>query len=239
MFKRFFILLVTISIVHSCNSDDDSNPPIEADTKWWVLVHPIQGNEGIYLFNETTSEVERKIDLPVGFSQPQAIAFDGESIWISGSHDTASIMEINPENGEIVSEIAGIKARGLVVLENNFYVSNFNTIDRLDKEGNYEEVVLDLEGNVIQDLAYKNSSLYYVLNDNNDPIVKVNLLDSSQETVLEFGTFEVSTNLTIRDNDFVIVTQFDQIKRINIESGQVVSQTDLPIEGAITSIVPY
>ena len=239
MIKRLFIFLVTISMIHSCDTDDDNDPTIPADTKWWVLVHPVQGNEGIYLFNETTSEVEKKIDLPVGYSQPQAIAFDGKSIWISGSHETASILEINPDSGEIVSEIEGIRARGLVVLDNNFYVSTFNSIDRLDRQGNYEESILDTEGNVIQDLAYKDLSLYYVLNNNNDPIVKVDLLDNSQETVLELGTLEVSTNLTIRDNDFIMVTEFDQIRRINIESGQIVSESDLPIEGAIASIAPY
>ena len=241
MTKRLFILLVTIFLIHSCSTDDNDNPSIQADTKWWVLVHPIQGNEGIYLFNETTSEIERKIHLPVDYSQPEAIDYDGNSIWIAGSHSTASILEINPESGEIIDEIEGIQARSLVVLDDYFYISNFNSIDRLDRQGNFEEEIIDTESNVIHDLAYKDQTLYYVLNLNNDPIIKVNLLDNSQETVIEFGTMEISTNLAILDNDLIMVNQFDQIRRINIESGQIVSETDLPIplEGSITSITPF
>jgi hypothetical protein len=80
-----------------------------------------------------------------------------------------------------------------------------------------------------------------VFNNNNDPIIKVNLLDNTQETVIELGTTEVSTNLAILDNDLIMVNRFDQIRRINIDSGQIISETDLPIpiEGVITSITPY
>jgi hypothetical protein len=182
-----------------------------------------------------------KIDLPIGYSSPQAIDFDGKSIWISGGHSGASILEISPESGEIINEIEGVHARGLVVLNDYFYVSNFNSIDRLDRQGNFEEKIIDIEDNVIQDLAYKDQSLYYVFNNNNDPIIKVNLLDNTQETVIELGTTEVSTNLAILDNDLIMVNRFDQIRRINIDSGQIISETDLPIpiEGVITSITPY
>lgn len=236
--KKLFTLLTLFSLcLTSCNDDDDDLIAIDSDIKWWVLVHPTNGNEGIYLYNETTSSIEKKIDLPNGFSSPHALDYDGKSLWIGGFQDSASILELSPVDGSILSEIENIRTEGIACFDDYIYYSGSTNIYKIDKQGVPIETI-STQSNVIQDIAINQSTLYYVYNGVIDPIIKISSTDSTEGTLVETEVTGLYT-LAIYNDNLIIITDSNEIRRFDINSGQKISDTTTIIEGWITAIAPY
>jgi hypothetical protein len=239
MKKLFALQLALFSLIlSSCDKEDDMPPKLEEDTKWWLLVHPSHGNEGVYLYNETDSIVELKFELPEKLTSPHALDFDGESLWIGGAESSASIFEISPIDGTILSEIGNIRTEGIACLNNDLYYAGSRDIFRISKQGVPIDTI-STQASVIQDIAINNSNLYYASNMETDPIFKINQANSIEEKILETEVTALYT-LTIQDNNIVVVAD-NKIRRFDINSGEKISDANIYINfyGWITAIAPY
>ncbi len=234
--KKLVILCIVFSVVlSSCEQEDDLTAGAAEDTKWWLLVHPTHGNEGIYLYNETDSIVELKLELPEKLTSPHALDFDGESLWIGGAESSASIFEISPEDGSVLSEINNIRTQGIACVNDDLYYSGSRSIFRISKQGVPIETI-PTQASVIQDIAINNANLYYVSNGETDPIFKINAIE---EQILETEVTALYTLAVTADNFIVIAN--NKIRRFDINSGEKISDTKISLGfyGWITAIAPY
>ena len=237
--KRLFALLLLFSLIlFSCEKEDNLTTDFEEDTKWWILVHPTHGNGGIYLYNETDSIVELKLELPEKLTSPHALDFDGESLWIGGANSSASIFEISPIDGRILSEIDNVRTEGIASLNNDIYYAGSRNIYKISKQGGPIETI-PTQANVIQDIAINSANLYYVSNGETDPIFKLNQINSTEEQLLETGVDALYT-LAIQNENLIVVSD-NKIRRFDINSGEKISDSNLYLNfyGWITAIAPY
>lgn len=238
MKKYFLSLIIVILSFTSCSYDNDDNIAINSDTKWWILVHPTHGNEGIYLYNETNSSIERIIELPNQMSSPHALDFDGEFLWLGGMGNEESIYKLSPDDGTVISEIVDKRTEGIKFLNGEIYYSLYGRINKITEDGTFiEEILLPTSQNPT-DIAIKNSVLYYVENGVTDPIFKFNLENSNDGLIVNTEVDALYT-LTILNDNLIVVTNNNEIRRFNINSGELVSDSVINIDGWITAITPY
>lgn len=236
MNKCFLPIIIVILSFVSCSNDNDITS--DSDTKWWILVHPTHGNEGIYLYNETNSSIERIIELPNQVESPHALEFDGEFLWLGGMGLNESIYKLNPEDGTVVSEINNIRTEGISYLNGELYYSFYGKIYRISQNGTLiQEITLSTENNP-SDIEINNSVLYYVYNGPIDPIIKISPPNSTEETIVETEVSGLYT-LAIHNDNLIVTTDSNKIRRFDINSGERISDTETIVEGWITAIVPY
>ena len=207
--------------------------------KWWILVHPNSpnGTPGIYLYNETTMEEEKRLDLPDSLYSPHALDYDGNSLWLGGYDTlTSSIYELNPDDGTIRSKIRNISTEGIASVNDELFYSGNSRVFEIKKDGTPVDTFL-LPTNVIQDIAVKDNELYYVVNGSTDPIIQFDMQTEQADTVLETNVLMLYT-LCIRNNNFVVVDDNNEIRRFDRITGQKISDTKTTIDGWITAIAP-
>jgi hypothetical protein len=234
------LIILTLSFV-SCNNDSDDFNNIDSDTRWWILTHMDYNSVGeseIVLYNETKSIIERTIDLPTQAESPHALEFDGEFLWLGGMGGNESIYKLNPEDGTVISELTNIRTQGISYLHGELYYSFYGRIYQISQDGTpIQEITLATNNNPT-DIAINNSSLYYVSNGAIDPIIKINQTDSTEETIAETEVTGLYT-LAIYNDNLIVTTNSNAIRRFDINSGERISDTRTIIEGWITAIVPY
>mgnify|MGYP003114625629 CR=1 FL=1 len=241
MDKRYLALIILVLSFVSCENEPvDFEVNDDTDTKWWILTRTNNNNIGepeIVLYNETTSTIEKKIDLPSGFSSPHALDYDGESLWIGGFHGSASILQLSPIDGAILTEIENIRTQGIACIDNYIYYSGSSNIYKIDRQGVPIETI-PTQSSVIQDIAITNLTIYYVFNGSIDPIIRINPTNSTEETITETEVTGLNT-LAIHNDHLIVTTNSNAIRRFDINSGERISDTETIIEGWITAIVPY
>ena len=238
MNKYFLPFIIAILSFVSCSNDNDDDITINSDTKWWILVHPTHGNEGIYLYNETNSSIEKIIELPNQVDSPHALEFDGEFLWLGGMGENESIYKLNPEDGTVISELTNIRTEGISYLNGELYYSFYGKINRISQDGTpIQEIALSTNNNPT-DIEINDSVMYYVHNGPIDPIVKINPTNSTEETIVETEVSGLYT-LAVHDDNLIVITNFNEIRRFDITTGEKISDTETIIEGWITAIVPY
>jgi hypothetical protein len=234
------LIILTLSFV-SCNNDSDNFNNIDSDTRWWILTRPNNNSVGkseIVLYNETKSIIERTIDLPNQADSPHALEFDGEFLWLGGMGGNESIYKLNPEDGTVISELTNIRTEGISYLNGELYYSSYGRIYQISQDGTpIQEITLATDNNP-SDIAINNSSIYYVYNGAIDPIIKINQTDSTEETIAETEVTGLYT-LAIHNDNLIVTTNSNAIRRFDINSGERISDTETIIEGWITAIVPY
>jgi hypothetical protein len=234
------LIILTLSFV-SCNNDSDNFNNIDSDTRWWILTRPNNNSVGkseIVLYNETKSIIERTIDLPNQADSPHALEFDGEFLWLGGMGGNESIYKLNPEDGTVISELTNIRTEGISYLNGELYYSSYGRIYQISQDGTpIQEITLATDNNP-SDIAINNSSIYYVYNGAIDPIIKINQTDSTEETIAETEVTGLYT-LAIHNDNLIVMTNSNAIRRFDINSGERISDTETIIEGWITAIVPY
>jgi len=236
--KKHLIITGLISIIlFSCTKDEIVNEN-NTEIKWWLLVYPNNENSGIYLYNETKSKVEISFNIPENLTSPHALDYDGKSLWVGGMGDDQSIYELSPIDGSILSEIKNIETEGIACSNDEIYYSSNNEIHRIKKDGIPIETYLVSPNVVIQDIDIYNSILYYVENGATDPIIKFDQLTQKSDTILYSNVSRLYTLATTEDN-FIVVNDLNEIRRFDINSGEIVSDIKINIEGWITAIAPY
>lgn len=248
--KTIFTLFILTILVSSCNKDFDDltknidlNEPIIVDEdyeyRWWILTHKNYESPGIYLYNETTLEVELKIDLPENLESPHALAYDGESLWVGGIGENESIYQLNPENGAIISQIQNIRTEGIALLNEYVFYSNEKIINKIEKNGTLvEEIITQNSSYNIPDIAIYGSNLYYLRYSEIEPVIKLGL-SSKRESRIPLTESTGTYCLTIFNNEIITINPFNEIIRFNLNTGEFISNNPTIIEGWITAIAPY
>ncbi|MFT5254640.1 MAG: hypothetical protein ACI87N_003717 [Flavobacteriales bacterium] len=241
MNKTYLALIILTFSFISCNNDSEDFNIMDLDTRWWILTRPNNNSVGeseIVLYNETKSIIERTINLPTQADSPHALEFDGEFLWLGGRGANESSYKLNPEDGTVISELTNIKTEGISYLNGELYYSFYGRIYQISQDGTpIQEITLATDNNPSY-IAINNSSLYYVYNGAIDPIIKINQTDSTEETIAETEVTGLYT-LAIHNNNLIVTTNSNAIRRFDINSGKRISDTETIIEGWITAIVPY
>ena len=242
--KSIFLLLLLTIFCSACNRDlteDIIFPSVIENTeyKWWILTHKNYESPGIYLYNETTSTIELKIDLPENLKSPHALAYDGVSLWVGGNGENESIYQLNPETGAIISEIRNIKTEGIALLDEYLYYSSDQVINKIEKNGTFVEAIPTKNSSYnIPDIAIYGSFLYYLRYSENESVIKLKLstkTESAVPIIQSTGTY----CLAVFENEIVTVTALNEISHSNIRTGAFISTNPTEIKGWITAIAPY
>ncbi|MFI1771724.1 hypothetical protein [Thalassobellus citreus] len=248
--KYFFTLLSLAILSFSCNYDLDditegpalTEDPVINETdsiKIWILTHKRYESPGIYLYNETSSTIELKLELPKNLKSPHALAFDGESLWVGGEVENESIYQLNPETGAIISEIKNISTEGIAVKDDYLYYSGLSSINKIEKNGTLvEEISTKNSSYKIPDITIDGNDLYYLRYSEKEPVVKLNLSNKKENRI----TLAESTGtycLTVFNNEIVTIMPFNEISRFNLQTGQLISTNTTELKGWITAIAPY
>src|SRR5438067_3860910 len=69
----------------------------------YIVVHPSDGPglPGIYEYDVRHDKVLSVLPLPAGIASPQALAYDGASLWLSGIGDVGEVFRLDPATGSI------------------------------------------------------------------------------------------------------------------------------------------
>lgn len=242
--KTFFNLIILIFFVSSCNRNlpDIYIDPVDTENieyKWWVLTHRNYQSPGIYLYNETTLTIELELDLPENLKSPHALAYDGTSLWVGGNDPEESIYQLNPETGAILSEIKNISTEGITVDEDYLYYSNFNIINKIEKNGTFVEKILTKNSVLnIPDIAIDGNNLYYLSYSENGLVNKLNL-SSKTESIMTAIESSGTYCLTVFDNEIITVSALNEINHNYSRTGVFISTNQTDIKGWITAIAPY
>lgn len=241
-----FTLLIFTILITSCNRDltedfiaTDPTDTEDIEYKWWILTHRNYAEPGISLYNETTSTIELKLDLPENLESPHALAYDGTSLWVGGIGENESIYQLNPENGAIISEIKNIQTEGIAVLDDYLYYSDYMIINKIEQNGTLvEEIATQNSSYNIPDLAIDGNSLYYLRYSENQPVIKLNL-SSKNESAIPYLESTGTYSLTISDNEIITISALNEISHHNLASGTLISKKPTIFTGWITAIAPY
>ena len=236
--KIILTLIVISSITYSCETDSDITQE-NKDAKWWILTHKNYESPGIYLFNETNLSVELKLDLPEGLDSPHALTYDGKSLWIGGMGSEESIYELNPETGEIISEIKNIRTEGLASSNDFLYYSSSNKIYKIKKDGSIIDVfTTENSSHVIPDIAVSENNLYYLRYSEEQPIVELNL-STKQENIIPNIENAGTYCLSFHNNKLITINNSNKISSFDSKTGEFINDITTNISGWITAIEPY
>ena len=247
--KTIFTLLILTILLSSCGKDfDDLTANIvltdsiideNIEYKWWILTHRNYEAPGIYLYNETTSEVELKLDLPENLESPHALSYDGESLWVGGIGENESIYQLNPENGTIISEIKNIKTEGIALLNEYLFYSNDKMINKIEKDGTLVEAISTKNSSYnIPDIAIDDNNLYYLRYSEKEPVIKLGL-SNKKESRIPLSESTGTYCLAISNDEIITINPFNEIIHFDQKTGELISNNPTIIKGWITAIAPY
>jgi len=241
---KSLILLILLSSCRDPYFEIANNTELIDDTidkKLWLLKHRKYQDSGIHLYNETSGVLEVELDLPDGLESPQALAYDGEFLWVGGIGEEESIHQIDPLTGATLSVIPNIRTEGIAVDEDYLYYSVYETniINKIEKNGTFvEEIVVKNASLSIPAIAINGNSLYYLRFTETEPVVKLNL-SSKNESFIDISESIDTYSLTIFNNEIVGVSLLNGIKRFNKNTGNIISSSITDIDGWITAIAPH
>lgn len=206
----------------------------------WVLVHPSDAPQGagIYLFDEVEQQVVAQLPLPPGVTSPHALAWDGVSLWV-GDRAAGSIVEVDPSNGAVRSTLPGIRTEG-IALDNGtlWYAEDDNAnlqvnLINIERDGTQLGSV-SIDVTVIQDLAFVDGSLYYLINDDVDRIVRVDPTTGTSTDVAQ--NVYIAPYSLAHDGAYFAVAIDGIIRRFDPMTGAQVSEDPFAVPGWITAI---
>ena len=221
---------------------DAGRPPLDgaaAPSLVWVLVHPADAprGPGLYLFDEARQELLRQLPLPDGVTSPHALAWDGRSLWLGGVDVEPAVREIDPESGRVLSRWSGVVTEGIAVTDGTFWyagVTNaFVPLVHVGRDGTTLDS-LPLPEAAVQDLVSARGALFYLVNDGEDRIVR---LDPSSGAAADLARgVDAAPNALGFDGSALAVAVDQRIRRFDPESGALVSERPFAVPGWITAI---
>ncbi|MFT6136584.1 MAG: hypothetical protein ACJAZM_003089 [Cyclobacteriaceae bacterium] len=238
--------IIASSLFDSCPNSVDSTTgnydqvnPAEAGNKWWILSRQYSscdGERGIFLFNETTSKIEVKIDLPNELMSPHGLDYSDGFLWLLGFDDKEMAYRINPSNGEIEEIFTNVTGEGISVVGDSIFIANGASIDLISRSNASIINTFHVNSNTIQDMTVIGHDIFYVVNGEIDPILKLNMVTSKIDTIALTGITALYT-LAFRDDYFFAVDGYSIVKIDSINSN--ISTVATPnINGWLTSIRP-
>lgn len=208
--------------------------------KWWVLSRQYgscAGERGIFLFNETTSEIEIKIDLPNELSSPHGLTYKNGSLWLVGLGRMADAYQIDPNTGEIIRIWENISGSGIALRGDTIFVAGRGYIDLISQSDESKINTFNVNSNTIEDLTVVGDDIFYVVNGEIDPILKLSMNTQIIDTVALTGISTISTIAFKEDRFYVMsgetIYQYDSAVQETSGIGT------LDINGWVTSFSPF
>jgi hypothetical protein len=208
----------------------------------WALVHPTDAplGPGLFLLDEGRGVIVRRLPLPGAATSPHGLAWDGRSLWLSDVGDLArpTIYEISPDDGSVRSSFVGPATEGLAwdPATRMFWASTTSAITRLvrfDRSGEVFETRETSEA-TIQDLVSARGSLYYLVNDDLDRIVRLDL--EGHRSVELARHVDPSPYSLGFDGESIASAAWGRIRRYDPSTGALSSDREFLVAGWITAI---
>lgn len=208
----------------------------------WVLVHPTTAplGPGVFLFDESRQSIVRHHPLPPGRdeSSVHGLAWDGTSIWVS-SFFPPEILELDPETGAVRSTITGVAAEGIAAATDGtlWYAGQREgtggvRVASVSRAGEELAALFPPEATV-QDLALAGDTLFYLVNDDLDRIVRLTRSGARSELARVPHPAPYSLGF---DGAYLAVAVDGSIHRFDPRTGALVRSGPLAVPGWITAI---
>jgi hypothetical protein len=213
--------------------------------QWWLLSHPNYDSPGLRLVDTTTGELLKTLPLPATAESPHALAAEAERLWVA-DYVSEKIYRIRTGDGAVEDTLTGYRTGGLALTRSGFW---YNEEDWSGAEPGTVFHHRRFDGGIdlslrvgattmaVADLAYDGRFLYYSYNDANDPIVRVDLATSAQDTLVPHTVIAVST-LAFDGEALVIDSGWGTLLRYDPDSGERLDEVDHGVGGWITAISP-
>jgi DNA-binding beta-propeller fold protein YncE len=220
---------------------------------WWILVHPSNAPDGsgIFLYDEKNDNVLRQLNLPAEIISPHALAFDGKNLWLGdaasprnpGYADSGTIYQISPRDGSVLSKIQ-IRGgtEGIALTRTSLWYSQTRSgkLFNITMDGQPLKQ-LQVSVSTINDIAFDGEWLYYVINDANDRIVRVDPNTGAENNFITKAVKSKQIYTLAVDNNYLVVIDktnnaVNQIRRLDKKTGNFISDTSISIRGWITAI---
>lgn len=220
------------------NPDDfvPANPSYAGNvhSQWWVLTN--DGSSQISLYNHQTGRTTRTLNVPAQLNDPQALAFDGESLWVGGTGSGAAVYQLDPTDGSILSVVEGIQTKGLTYAEGQVWYLNGNTVRSLPVSGGTSDMLAVRLDAGVTDITMSGTHLYSI-NSRMGEVKKYSLANSREEASFSTG-IDGATNISYTENAFNLVTESNQFCAFSVENGNM--NNDIPIDtpSDVTAIAP-
>ncbi len=238
--------VIVNSLFDSCPNSVDSTTEnyhqinlSETGKKWWILSRQYsscEGQRGIYLFNEATSKVEVKIDLPNELLSPHGLDYSDGFLWLLGFDDKEIAYRINPNNGEIEEIFTNLTGEGISVVGDSIFIANRASISLISRSNGSIINTFQINSNTIQDMTVIGNDIFYVVNGEIDPILKLNMVTSKIDTIALTGITALYT-LAFRD-DYFFAINGNSIVKIDSINSEIYTVATPNINGWLTAIRP-
>lgn len=199
---------------------------------------------GMYLYDMTSQQILLHLDLPPGAESPHALAYDGKSLWL-GEIVSETIYEIDPADGAVLSTITGVRTEGLAVDGDHLWYSADlygypeTSLVQIDHNGSVQKEIL-VSPTVIQDIAFDGASLYYLVNDELDRIVRVDPASGAESQVADHVAAGLAPYALSYDGKHLAsidnAANGNELRRYDVLTGATVSVTPFGVPGWVSAI---
>ncbi|MEM9327986.1 MAG: hypothetical protein AAGA85_20135 [Bacteroidota bacterium] len=238
----------TLSLAETCPNSIDAttsnyhvlNTP-QAGDKWWILSRQFadcEGERGIFLFNEATGLMEAKIDLPDDLLSPHGLEYREGSLWLLGmSGDEEEAYQIDPFSGEVLQKWPGLRGEGISVRGDTIFWGWNGTIYLTDRRDSSAISSFHINATTIQDLDVMGSDIYYIINGEQEPVMKLNMISAQIDTIAltdirSFYSFAIK-------GEEIYAADYWALKQIRLDGSDTTVSFIPDIDGWITAIRPF
>lgn len=222
----------------------------------WVLVHPTDAppsGPGLILFDEVSQSIVRRLPLPDPDASVHGLAWDGRSLWLSsmgsvaiGPDRGAGLYQLDPADGRVIQRFDRIRAEGVAADGDTIWYAGARpdeagpTLVHLAQSGLQLSFVPIPEPGLVQDLAIADGVLYYLANDDQDRIMRIDP-STGVATRVASAVFEAPYALAFDGTHLAVplVNRFSsepRIRRFDPATGALVRESPFRVEGWVTAI---
>lgn len=205
----------------------------------WVLIHPTDApmGPGLFLFDEANQEVVRRLPLPDGVTSPHALAWDGTSLWLGGIDSEPGVREIDPEDGRVLSMWPGVQTEGVATEGGRYWYAAvadaFQPLVEVTRDGT-RVASFSLTESTIQDLVAADSALYYLVNDAEDRVMRVD--PETGEVTSLASSVDLAPYALGFDGTSLVVAARGTARRFDPRTGGLVRESAFGLPGWVTAI---
>ncbi len=219
--------------------------PWGTEGQWWLVAHPNYPSTygpGIHLVDTNTGQLLQTVELPAGAESPHGLAATADELWLSDM-SAERIYRIRVSDGHSEVERSGVRTEGLALTATGYWsCKDLWTQGQLWLEHRLFNGGVDLsflmESSVVSDLAYDGRFVYFVVNDGDDAIQRLDPLDDTRTIVVPHTTDAIST-VAFDGEALVIDSDNGNLLRYDMESGALLDQIPHGItQGWVTAIAP-